>query len=73
MCDPRVEFGINLGLRDIRDEYLMPNPAGRAFVNIYYDVSPPLAEVIRANAGLRTAVREGLVKPLVHNTRRVVE
>jgi len=33
---------------------------------------PPLADVIRENAGLRTAVREGLVKPLVRVTRRFV-
>ena len=60
-------------LRDFRDEYLMPNPAGRTFVKIYYSSSPPLADVIRENEGLRTAVREGLVKPLVAITRRVVE
>jgi len=55
-------------LRDFRDEYLMPNPAGRAFVKIYYNTSPPLADVIRENEGLQTAVREGLIKPLVHIT-----
>ncbi len=60
-------------LRDFRDEYLMSNPAGRAFVKIYYNTSPPLADLIRGNAGLRTAVREGFVKPLVAITRRVVE
>jgi len=59
-------------LRDFRDEYLMPNPAGRTFVKIYYNTSPPLANVIRENEGLRTAVRDGLVKPLVHITRRFV-
>ena len=59
-------------LRDFRDEYLMHNPAGRAFVKIYYNMSPPIADVIRDNAGLRTAVREGLVKPLVHITRMAV-
>jgi len=59
-------------LRDFRDEYLMPNPAGRAFVKIYYNTSPPLADVIRANEELRTAVREGLVKPLVHITEMFV-
>jgi len=59
-------------LRDFRDEYLMPNPAGRAFVKIYYDVSPPLANVIRDNGGQRTAVREGFVEPLVHISRRLV-
>jgi hypothetical protein len=60
-------------LRDFRDEYLMPYPAGRTFVKIYYSSSPPLADLIRGNAWLRTAVREGLVKPLVAITRRVVE
>jgi hypothetical protein len=59
-------------LRDFRDEYLMPNPAGRAFVQIYYNTSPPLAEVIRDNEGLRTAVRDGFVEPLVYITRMVV-
>jgi PKD repeat protein len=59
-------------LRDFRDEYLMPNPVGRTFVKIYYTTSPPLADVIRDNEGLRTAVREGLVKPLVHITRMFV-
>ena len=59
-------------LRDFRDDYLMPNPAGRAFVKIYYAVSPPLADAIRDNEGLRTAVREGLVKPVVYISRRVV-
>jgi PKD repeat protein len=59
-------------LRDFRDDYLMPNPAGRTFVKIYYDTSPPLADVIRDNDGLRTAVREGFVEPLVHIARMFV-
>nr|QNO41626.1 hypothetical protein AJMLGAKO_00003 [Methanosarcinales archaeon ANME-2c ERB4] len=59
-------------LRDFRDEYLIPNPAGRAFVKIYYDTSPPLANAIRDNEGLRTAVREGVVKPVVHIARIVM-
>lgn len=53
-------------LRDFRDEYLMTNPFGRLFVKIYYTTSPTIAEVIRENAGLRMAVREGFVKPLVY-------
>ena len=59
-------------LRGFRDEYLMTNPLGRAFVEIYYATSPPIADVIRANEGLRTVVREGLVKPLVYVTREFV-
>jgi hypothetical protein len=44
----------------------------KSFVNIYYSSSPPLADVIRDSEVLRTAVRVGLVKPLVHITRRFV-
>ena len=56
-------------LRDFRDEYLMTNPLGRTFVEIYYAASPPIADAIRTNEGLRTAVREGLAKPLVYVSR----
>ena len=59
-------------LRNFRDEYLMSNLPGRAFVKIYYSSSPPLANVIRENEGLRTAVRAGFVKPLVHISRMFV-
>ncbi|RCV62788.1 copper-binding protein (NosD) [Methanophagales archaeon] len=59
-------------LRDFRDEYLMSNPTGRAFVKVYYNASPPIADWIRANEGLGTAVREGFVKPLVYVTRMFV-
>ncbi|RCV65242.1 hypothetical protein C5S53_04760 [Methanophagales archaeon] len=50
----------------------MPNPFGSSFVKIYYAVSPPLADAIKDNGGLRTAVRDGIVKPLVYVSRRVV-
>ena len=59
-------------LRDFRDEYLMPNLAGRTFVRIYYNTSPPLADVIRENEGLRSVVRRGVVEPLVYITRMFV-
>ena len=58
-------------LRDFRDHYLMPNPIGQAFVKIYYNASPPLAEMIRTNEWLRTAVMGGFVKPLVYITGMV--
>ncbi|MCD6434439.1 MAG: PKD domain-containing protein, partial [Candidatus Diapherotrites archaeon] len=60
-------------LRDFRDEYLMRNPVGTEIVKIYYTASPPIADVIRENEGLRTIVREGLVKPLVYITRWFVK
>ncbi|CAD6494362.1 MAG: hypothetical protein LAKADJCE_00721 [Candidatus Argoarchaeum ethanivorans] len=56
-------------LRDFRDEYLMTNPIGRTFVEIYYTTSPPIADVIKENKGVRTVIREGLVKPLVYISR----
>ena len=56
-------------LRDFRDEYLMTNQIGRAFTDIYYTTSPPIADVIRDNEGLRTIVRKGLVEPLVYLLR----
>jgi parallel beta-helix repeat protein len=59
-------------LRDFRDEYLMTNPIGRTFVKVYYTTSPPIADAIRGNEGLRTIVREGFVKPLVYIVRGFV-
>lgn len=59
-------------LRKFRDDYMMPNSAGQAMVKIYYTTSPPIADMIRANEGLRTTVRDGLVKPLVEVTRLLV-
>ena len=56
-------------LRDFRDAYLMTNQIGRAFTDIYYTTSPPIADLIRDNEGLRTIVRKGLVEPLVYILR----
>jgi hypothetical protein len=56
-------------LRTFRDEYLMTNQIGRALTDIYYSTSPPIADVIRNNEGLRTIVRKGLVEPLVYILR----
>jgi hypothetical protein len=56
-------------LRDFRDEYLMTNQIGRVFTDIYYTTSPPIADRIRDNEGLRTIVRKGLVEPLVYILR----
>ncbi len=51
-------------LRRFRDEALMTTAPGRAFVRLYYAVSPPLAEGIAASEWARAVVRVGL-KPLV--------
>lgn len=44
-------------LREFRDNVLLVNPAGRVFVDIYYRVSPPVADFISHHEALRTAAR----------------
>jgi hypothetical protein len=48
-------------LRDFRDEYLLTSPLGQRFVNLYYQVSPPIAEFITDHPSLKPIVRAGLV------------
>ena len=52
---------------------LMRNPVGRTFVKIYYSTSPPIADLVRENDGLRLIVREGMVKTSVYVARRFVD
>jgi hypothetical protein len=51
-------------LKKFRDEYLMSNRAGRAFLRLYSRYGPTLADYLRIHEGARAAVRLGL-KPLV--------
>jgi len=53
-------------LRDFRDQVLLENGAGSAFVDAYYKLSPPVANFIVRNDFMRAIVREVLVDPLVH-------
>jgi len=48
-------------LRDFRDEYLLTYPLGQALVDVYYRVSPPIAEFIRDHPSLKPVVRAGLL------------
>ncbi len=48
-------------LRAFRDNYLLTNAVGRAFVATYYALSPPFANAIRPHPFLRKLVRAGLV------------
>ena len=47
-------------LRRFRDERLVTNPVGNAFVRLYYSVSPPFARLIARRPRLRMAVRRAL-------------
>jgi uncharacterized repeat protein (TIGR02543 family) len=55
-------------LRDFRDEYLLTNPVGQALVDVYYDVSPPIAEFITEHPSLKPIVRAGLVPAVAMST-----
>ena len=59
------EIGI---LRQFRDEYLLTNPMGNALVDLYYRVSPPIAEFITAHPSLKPIVRTGLVPAVAMST-----
>ena len=52
-------------LRDFRDEVLMQNAAGKRFVDLYYRLSPPLADFISEHEVTRTLVRHMVVDPVV--------
>lgn len=51
-------------LRDFRDQYLLTNSWGTAFVSFYYQHSPPIATIISSNQTLKMMVRV-LLAPLV--------
>lgn len=44
-------------LRAFRDQYLLTNPLGTAFVNFYYQNSPPIAAAIASSQALKALVR----------------
>ena len=58
-------------LRRFRDEFLITKPMGRAFVAVYYKLSPPLAGFISKRRMLRRVVRECLVNPAVVLSRSI--
>lgn len=63
-----ASYGLDSGevglLCKFRDECLLTNPLGTAFVKTYYKLSPPIADFIRESEPLKAAVRVAL-KPLV--------
>lgn len=52
-------------LREFRDRFLLTNAAGRAFVTLYYWLSPPLANIIEEHEALRWTTRMALT-PVVY-------
>jgi hypothetical protein len=48
-------------LRELRDGYLLTNTLGQALVDLYYGVSPPVAEFMTGHHGLKPMVRAGLL------------
>jgi uncharacterized repeat protein (TIGR02543 family) len=52
-------------LREFRDGVLLESAAGSQLVDLYYRLSPPIADFISGNSFLRTMVRELLVDPVV--------
>ena len=59
-------------LRQFRDDYLLTNAAGRKFVELYYRISPPIADAISRNVGLRWVTRIALT-PLVYAAVAMVD
>lgn len=52
-------------LRSFRDKVLMSNPLGKGFVDAYYSTSPPIADALKQDDGLRAGVMVFLVTPIV--------
>jgi hypothetical protein len=53
-------------LRQFRDEVLANSLFGRAFISLYYRVSPPIAGVLHHTQAGRRLVRRVVIAPLVH-------
>jgi uncharacterized repeat protein (TIGR02543 family) len=51
-------------LREFRDGALLGSGAGSGFVDLYYRLSPPIADFMSGNSFWRTLVRELLVDPV---------
>jgi polyhydroxybutyrate depolymerase len=52
-------------LRAFRDEVLLKSTVGSQLVNLYYQMSPPVADFISEHGVVRTLVRELLIDPIV--------
>jgi hypothetical protein len=55
-------------LREFRDDHLLTNRPGKAFVEWYYSISPPIAAFIAEHEAIKTGVRWGLA-PIVYSVK----
>ncbi len=55
-------------MREFRDDYLLTNPVGQVLVNIYYKISPPIAQFITEHPSLKPIVRVGLLPAVAIST-----
>jgi hypothetical protein len=55
-------------LREFRDQYLLTSPVGQGLVDLYYVVSPPIAQFITEHPSLKPIVRVGLVPAVTMST-----
>lgn len=59
-------------LRDVRDAYLMDSSIGLAFVDAYYRLAPPIADVVAQNPTFAAIVRAALV-PVILLSKLLLE
>jgi polyhydroxybutyrate depolymerase len=52
-------------LREFRDDVLLESTIGSRLVDLYYQVSPPIADFISEHSFVRTLARELLIDPIV--------
>ena len=60
-----------LALRQFRDRYMLTNPVGKQLVDLYYKVSPPIANSIRDKEEARAVVR-AILWPVVQTCKVLV-
>jgi hypothetical protein len=55
--------------REFRDNVLMKSHLGRAFVFVYYTVSPPIAKLISKSEYSKKIIRDFILTPILHLIR----
>ncbi len=71
VCGSRLAKDVKV-LSKVRDEYLLANSLGRAFVSFYYRYGPKLADFISKYPFLKRAIRI-VLRSLVMTSRLIIE